>query len=196
MSTIKTTNIGHPSAGSPNLTLAADGGITFNGSVSGGGLDLITTQSFSSASSVSINNCFSNQYLNYKIIVSNISASTLMNFNYRLRSSSIDSSTGYYYASQYAFFASSSSGQNNGNNISQFYGIYTNSTAGSGGMVIEMQNPFATAHTSVQSQQINYDVFLRSGGYHGVSSSYDGITFFASTGTVSGNIHIYGYKIS
>ena len=84
MSTIKTTYLQHPSAGSPSLTLASSGAVEINGSMTGAGLDHITTESFTNSASFSIDNIFNDTYDIYKMtmVVEN-SAPADVRFRYR-----------------------------------------------------------------------------------------------------------------
>jgi hypothetical protein len=84
MSTLKLNYLQHPSSSTTNITLASTGAVAVNGAMTGAGLDLITPTSiaysggsasvsggavtFSAASTVSVNNCFSSTYDNYRIV--------------------------------------------------------------------------------------------------------------------------------
>ena len=88
MSELRVASINNPSAGSGGLAISAAGNVT------GAGLDLIVTQSFSAVSSVSLDNCFSGDYDNYRVLVHVKSAAASGFIMMRLRSSGTDASTG------------------------------------------------------------------------------------------------------
>ena len=73
------------------------------------------------------------------------------------------------------------------------------SSTGGGFATVEIANPFAAKRTlfnitrnNVTSANTGYQLFLQ-GGAHGLTTSYDGITF-NFTYAQSGTIRVYGYK--
>ena len=103
MSTIKVTNVSHPSAASPAIVLDADGDATYAGvhdfsaaTVTGApqGLVHINTTTFSAVSSVSVNNCFTSAYENY-LILGNVIGTAGTSIAARLRASGTDATTNY-----------------------------------------------------------------------------------------------------
>jgi hypothetical protein len=191
MSTIKTTNIGHPSAGSDAITLASDGGIQFNNSVSGTGLDHIVTQSFSAVSSVSINNVFSSEYKNYKII----SATTPIRIKFRQSES--DSSSSLYYSN--VFYASNTTPSPTGAyQPSLTLWDIGNVGENAGYLSMDIINPYASKNKTFScigtgsGATMEY-ISIRTGFFIN-TTQYDGATFSVASGTFSGSISIYGYK--
>lgn len=169
-----------------------------------GGLQLITTQTFSAVSSVSINGCFTSTYENYKVTIAISAASANSVFRARLRASGTDATS-----SIYEFAVASTNGGN------ATVAGWSNSTA-TGFDVISLL-------TSYVPDAVNLEMFrpqiassfttmtvLGAGGLSGVSgtagffgagkyqsnTSFDGLTIYPSSGTISGTIRVYGLKNS
>jgi hypothetical protein len=194
MSTLKTTNIQHPSAGSPNLVLAADGSVS--GGAGLGGLVHIHTESFSAASAVIFDNVFSSEYENYAVIAHAITASGETDAYFRLRASGSNAS-----GSNYAFFNQASGV--NGTNYNQSNALTSRLVPGRIGpngtssLFINIFRPYIAAQTTFQSQNVaigTTTVFVQSGGgLHDLSTAYDGFYFYPASSTITGTLRIYGY---
>jgi len=184
---LKTTNIQHPSAGSPNLVLAADGGVT------GGGLDLITTEAFSVAvSSVSVNGCFTSDYTNYSIVIEQTNGSTGTS-SFRYRASGSDASTSNYNRQSLWGDGSSASAVNPALESQGYYTV--NGHTGLAFVKIDIHGPNLAAPTmSISSGRTLHPSVEITGTYHNLSTAYDGITIFPNVGTFTGTMRIYGYK--
>ena len=172
----------------------------------GSGSGSVSTQgkvSFSSASSVSINGCFSSTYDNYLILMK--AANSTANQCYmRMRASGTDNtSSNYLYGGIYVRYGTSSAvaGENssgltsNGFNVLDMDGNY-------GFAKIQVFNPFVSTNVTgvIYDQAFNaggssndgyYEAFS---GLTSVNTSYDGCTFYAATGNMTGDIRIYGLK--
>jgi hypothetical protein len=158
------------------------------------GLTLVTTSTFTTQSSVSINNCFSTTYESY-LIVSSLKSSSLLDINLRLRVSATDSTTGYY-----------------GRELQNLGGtVYTKTNASEGYFAIcgtnaylittPIINPFNAIPTSWSSYAIGGSgggapYVVQSGNSHDVNTSYTGFTILPTSGTISGTVRVYGYKKS
>lgn len=190
MSTIKTTNLQHPSAASPNLVLAADGSVS--GGAGLGGLVHINTTTFSAVSSVSLDNVFTSDYENYAIILRAL-GSVEYTGRGRLRAAGTDNTTANSYILQFVRgISTAASASNNVNNLwdSFFYGDATAGVAR-----YDFYRPNVAATTFFTGSFFARNDYVQSvGGYHTQATSYDGITFIASTGTITGTISVYGYS--
>lgn len=196
MSTLKVAAINNPSASSGGLAISASGNVT------GAGLDLITTQSFSAVSSVSINNCFSATYDNYRVLVSEGAAdsTTTRNLNLRLRVGGVDNSgTSEYNWNILYQYGSSTVGGTGGNgtamNLVAFSGVDKNMA-----LSLDLFSPARTWRTLATCTAWRYQndtsawVFSTSGGAHTVATAYDGFTLYPASGTFSGVVSVYGYR--
>lgn len=189
MSTLKVAAINNPSASSGGLAISASGNVT------GAGLDLITTQSFSAVSSVSVNNCFSGDYEHFKILV-RATASTSSTLLMRLTSGGTqDTTTNYNYI--YDWIYSSSSYIATSASQTSFFAGNTETTGCAYDCTVF--SPFAAAPTGFQSNasmkvSSTAPQGLQAYGGHSLSSSYDGLTIYPASGTITGTVSVYGYK--
>lgn len=209
MSIIKVINLQHPTASTANITLSNTGGIALNGSVSGGGMDLITPTSVvggallggsvtytavSSASPVSLNGVFSATYDRY-LITNSGTVSTGIQFLARLRAAGTDAITNY----NYYRLLGNAGGVTGGNTT----GATSHALAGG---ATGLQNPFtltvvspaSAVNTSFTNDGMDaanqrLDLYI---GVHTTATAYDGITFFTSSGTMTGTLRVYGLRNS
>jgi hypothetical protein len=167
-------------------------------SVTGGTVGTTGAVTLSSATSVSLNGCFNSTYDCYRIILNLDPNGTGYNsITGRLRASGTDASGANY--SYYGMYVDSASGpaRDVGTNITSMSIADTNT--GGGFTTIEIANPFVAKRTffnvtrnNATSANTGYQYFLQ-GGTHGLTTSYDGITF-NFTYAQSGTIRVYGFK--
>lgn len=169
--------------------------------ITAGGLNLINTSNFSTVSSHSINNCFSATYTNYKILIK-LSAVTGSNIDFfaRLRVSSSDATTNYRTVRQMAAGTAMAVATNPTGTDDWVLGfISTTSTTEHHSGTIEIGDTFTASPTKG---------IVSFSGYYGGSNyltscdwantnatSYDGISFFPASGTISGTVSVYGYRL-
>ena len=156
-----------------------------------GGFNLITSGTFTTSSSISINSCFSATYLNYKIVIDLTAASGDCDFIARMRASGSDDTGGNY--NNKAFFYDGS--YNNFDPGSSNFGIGAvrqGATTFEGGAEIIVFSPFASTRTKINSQMNAPAATTIVGGVNKVTTSFDGITFRTSANDVTGSYKIYG----
>lgn len=151
----------------------------------------VASQSFTAASAVSVNNCFTTAYDTYLVIVDSVTGSTTSALNLRLRTSGTDSSTGYYYGGNYGTYAGATGGVG-GSNQSSFKGNDFSSSVVTAATYV-IADPAAVQHTVILSQRANQDGGATVAGTHQVSTAYDGFTLVPASGTVTGTVRVYGY---
>ena len=165
-----------------------------------GSVDAIGNVTFSGASSVSVNGCFTSVYDNYKIMFNVTSASANNYPSLRLRASGTDNSSTNYNA---AFIERNSTNTTvtgyAGSSATGFQLGYC-LTAGSSNAV-ELFSPFITDYTSYLMIGTSKNATVSSANYAewknggmSVTTSYDGFSIIPSTGNITGTIRIYGYK--
>jgi hypothetical protein len=194
MSTLKTTYLQHPSAGSPNITLASTGAVALNGTVTGSGMDLINTTTFSAASSVSVNNVFTNTYANYRIVISALQSVSASGITLRLRAGGSDTTTNYYYSFVYNVGVNTWVGSNGTGSMGNALGAGTTPSGSS----IDIYSPQRSEiTTSLASYLAQYGAMAPtvafSGGTQLSSTQFDGFTLIPGSGTISGTVRVYGY---
>jgi len=168
-------------------------GSAFQNVAPAGGFDLITSQSFSAVSSVSVNNCFSATYEAYRFLLYGAS-SAAQNVNFRLRVGGVDDSTANAYVTQIVQGTSSTA---SAAQISDSFGVLTyqntNMAVGTGDILRPaVASPTFLIVNGGRNPSTIYT--LTSSIYHNQSTAYDGITILAGAGTLTGTLKIYGYK--
>jgi hypothetical protein len=156
------------------------------------GLNLIVTQSLSATSSVSLNNCFSATYDNYRIVYRG-NGSSGANLEARLRVGGVDASAGNY-SRQYLVVdnASVSAGRTTGNTSYVLAAFATTI----GGCSCDIYGPAIAANTAFATVIARGDTVTQlESGVHSVATAYDGITLTGGGGsTMTGSLSIYGYR--
>ena len=168
----------------------------------GGGLVFITRNNFNTASSVILNNVFSSTYDSYRIILDLYGAET--NGYIRLRANGTDnSSSNYYWSSIYGSSAVTTVSADRSNGLNTQWTVMDISSFNGGSrMSYDITDPFNTARTNFSgtgtyipgADNQNYNI-VRAGSTS-VTTSYDGFTFYPASGTVSGDITVFGYARS
>jgi hypothetical protein len=170
-------------------SIAATGG---SGSISSSG-----AVSFTSASAISLNGCFSSTYDNYLILVSYTGTGSSVNLNIRLRVSGTDASGTSTYNFQY--IDGSNTSITGARDSSAYHLIGTSSSTASmlQSSKVHLYDVFKASPTAIQAEnQSNISSgYLRfSGGSHTVSTSYDGFTIYPGSGNLTGIVSVYGYR--
>jgi hypothetical protein len=170
------------------------------GGASTQGLTLISTASFSGASSVSLaNNSFTSTYTNYKLLI-NISTFTNGSNQYlngRLRASGTDNSTSNYTSQFFVLYQTSSGTSNdvgsaNQNAFSRFGYLYTGAAHTMNVDILNPQTSLNTSYTGTVSGMAT-EQWLNS-GYFNANTSFDSFTFYPAAGTLTGSYSLYGYN--
>jgi len=178
--------------GTTGQVLAVSGGVPAWTSPAGSGFNLISNQALSSQASINFNSCFSATYRNYKVIM-NLTSTATDPIRMRLRSGSTDA-TGANYNLQYSEVDNATAGgfRLSGETSFRFSPVRSSGTTF---VVLDINNPFIAAATSITGSGIdpsnpNYNAYAEN---HTSATSYDGMTVFAATYNLTGNIAVYGY---
>lgn len=148
---------------------------------------------FTTVNSVSLNGVFTSTYRNYRIILRG-AGSTGLSVNLRYRAAGSDASGSEYRFSTFFWTAAGATGNYaNGNTATSAQvaaGVGTAPFASS----FDVYNPQATILTTHSGHGM-YDI----NGYtlyshYNVTTSFDGFTLLASTGTITGTVYVYGYR--
>ena len=166
------------------------------------GLTFITGGSLS-GTATSINSCFSATYLNYKIVLNDLIASSGSRVAFRMRVGGSDNTTSNYTFGVYGIdnAASTFSGSLSQVDTTSFK-LTTLTNVGSGmSTSFDMHNPFASKPTffgPANCMQNETALSLVANGVFKATTSFDGITFsvFAGAETLTGSYKIYGYANS
>ena len=180
------------------LSISATGGTA---SMSNNGAVTFTT-----CSSISLNNVFSSTYDNYKVVISGVtqnSSAALWDTNIRLRSSGTDASGSNYTFQMSRVYGEAGTGVNAQYGATATYWYLGSQNTGAGAtdgfFSLEFCNPFLSKSTELLFSVINFQsdtnrIYKAGGATHSVASPYDGFTFYPSGGALSGIIRVYGYR--
>ena len=170
------------------------------------GLEFITLETFTGVSSISVNDCFTSTYDKYRILIEipghTNSANTIVWF--RLRASGTDYSAANYNVGYHYTLMNSTATGGDLNAISSTYGYVFSAVGSSGGIgnhgSFDLINPrksgaykyFYGQYVAMQASSAVYGYTM----FNQVSNTdaYDGITLTIASGTMSGNIQVYGYR--
>lgn len=158
------------------------------------GLILLAKDTFSTVSSVSFDNIFSNTYDQYKIVVNAKTSSAGDGMAVRLRVGGSDNSTSSY-VRQYLWGTNTSAvgAVASSQNTWRFSGFGTTENV----TIFELSNPFQTEYTTAICNTLtapngNIELWNWGWGFNG-TTSFDGLTFLGESGaTLTGSVAIYG----
>jgi hypothetical protein len=169
-------------------------GSAFVGVGSDSGLIHIETVSFSAVSAISVNDVFSADYDRY-LILPNFKMSTDSFVQLRLRVSGSDNSTNNYW--RQFIFASASSISATRAQATQIDSFEAGTTYSSSGRIV-IENPFKIDYTRgemfVAQNNLTTQGIVHLGFLFNLTSSFDGFSLIANSGTATGSISVYGYK--
>ena len=163
------------------------------------GLVYVTSASATSGTSLSINNCFTSTYSNYRIVISNLVTTGAAAIYFRLRASSADATAADYYYNGFYFatYASTTISGYAGSAITYFDTSTVGDTLASGA-IIEVLQPQVASRTQFGCHGFDPRSSTGSGGryasgMHNTNNQYDGFTIYNCTFT-SVTATVYGYR--
>jgi hypothetical protein len=167
------------------------------------GLTLIKTDSFTTVTSVSLDNVFSATYEYYRVLIQ-VTASTgsSIHLNWRARVSGSDntSSGNYFWASYGSVNTGAGESGPQGSGASATSGRLALIETGAIYCDATFYNPFSasikTGYTSTSNNEGSGStrIYLANGNMS-VTTSYTGLTLLPTSGTISGKVSVYGYSI-
>jgi hypothetical protein len=167
------------------------------------GMVLLNTTSFSAVASQSVNDVFSATYDNY-LILTNVTATDASDkaVSFRLRVSSADNSTANYFDRYvgYTDFNATDNFRISSNTSWFIFPIDSTRTNADYVSSMQLRNPFLTMNTTHLStmdgnvQSSGAQVTYAGGGLFNATTSFTGFTLTANTGTITGNVRVYGYN--
>lgn len=190
--------VGRLAVGTNGQLLAADSAESTGLKWANGGLTLLTTNSFSAVSSVSLpTSTFTSTYKDYRIIFTVTAVSTTSSVQLRLRASGTDNTTANY--DYCRLYASMNTPQAVGTNNDTTFGISAAAVDTASNFTLDIINPQATAMTFIAGTLFNTNAGANqeSGIVNGrfqLTDSFDAATFTCSTGNFTGTYSVYGYN--
>lgn len=159
------------------------------------GLVLINKISASAISAININNIFTSDYQNYRVLF-NGSCSASTDTYIRMRASGTDATANYAHAMLFTEAASGPNRDSNANWIQWFAG-----PARTGKMVmsIDMFSPREASFSGITINSYGYTssgttTSWMGGGTQFTNTQFDGFSLYPGSGTLTGTVLIYGYK--
>jgi hypothetical protein len=157
------------------------------------GLVHILTESFTTAATVSVNNCFSDMFQNYKVVIQHTSSVGGLGTSYsiRLRVGGTDNTTASSYVRERSLSAAGV--QSNSGSTGDSFSTVIIASATRCVADITFARPFEAAPTGFVMSSSRSNALTLAGGEHNQSTSYDGFSIIPSSGTTTGTIRVYGY---
>jgi hypothetical protein len=165
------------------------------------GLWKLSETNFTTVASVSLNNVFTSDYDNYRILIrvtASTGAGTDNTFTMRLRAAGTDSSANYVHQRFGAQGATTFAGANTSGTDDWFGGFAAVNATMYYSQTIDIFGPqlaaptVASAYTcELDSTATSVQVFAMR---HTASTSYDGFTFFTNQTNMTGTVWVYGYR--
>jgi hypothetical protein len=160
------------------------------------GLTLINTTSFSGVASQSLaTSTFTSSYDNYLITSSNLFSSVnAVNLFFRLRKSGTDNTANDYFRAGYAASATLTASQQTDTQL--FLGTLSSTATSISWLELKLYNPLVNGRTGIQYDMFraNADTTQSAGGTHYVADTFDAITIYPASGTITGSISVYGFN--
>ena len=163
-----------------------------------GSVDSNGNVTFSGASSVSLNGCFSSAYDNYKLLFYCNAASATTDINFRFRTTSDDTGTNYYAASSGVNW--SNTGVNN-SRITQSSFIVTKTVINDPGYTsfnYDCIRPYLGTYSTLLG---GHAAGIVGGPAHNhgalwsvTATQFTGFTIYPGSGNIGGTIRVYGYS--
>lgn len=146
---------------------------------------------FSGASTLSLNGIFSSAYRHYRMVIY-ITQTATADLNMRFRTSGTDNSSASYIYSEYYYGSSAGTGNVTSRTQGRF-GYLVSGTNSS--YVFDIMGPFDSVQTQATGHGMRGDAIslIESTLFSG-TTSFDGLTLLAGSGTFTGNVQFYGYK--
>jgi hypothetical protein len=166
------------------------------------GLTLITSQTFTTASTVNVNNCFSATYTNYRIMIFTTNNTTNTNLGFRWRAAGADR-TGSVYNNAVQRFQSNNSTVGDAANESANIAILT------GGLISTVPHALAldawtpyigttrsglTLNGKMESYATAFCNSITGAVSYAANDVNDGFTLIPGAGTMTGVVKVYGYR--
>lgn len=166
---------------------------------SGGSATIVGNGSvtFASVTSLSLNGVFSSDYNNYMVVFRWRNGLGENDINMRLRSSGSDNTTAFSYTKQNITGDGGSIYGRRDINLDRWDRLTLVGNDRNSGSITYFYSPYKSQHTAVR--MVNVDgyqgAFLDDGcGTHNQTSSYDGFTFYVTSGSLTGRVAVYGMR--
>lgn len=158
------------------------------------GLWKITSQDFTAATTVNVNDCFTSDFVNYRIIFRYVSTSGTTTVGFRLRAAGVNATTNY---DRSILTINDTSVTGVRLSAQTSWVIETADTARNTMAVMDIQAPQLATNTSYTSLNVRESTIqsVFRAGMHSDATSYDGFGLIITGGTsITGSLWVYGYR--
>lgn len=167
------------------------------------GMWKISTTSLSGVTT-NISNCFSSDYTNYRVLVTNLNNSTvtLRTLSMRFRTTSDDTAANYNSGSFGVYGGGTAFAAGASNQTSATLGAISAQPAGNAasGFTIDILSPNTISGTTYTGTLLTYQadtgsfVYRSIGGNNTTTTQYTGFSIIGVTDSLSGTVQVYGYN--
>jgi hypothetical protein len=157
------------------------------------GLVHLHTETFSAKSSVSVDDVFTAEYDNYRVLIE-LEASTTAVLNMRLRSSGVDNSASIY--NRYSIYSAYNSTVAAEAPISQAAWIGWNCGATNCVFNYDLFAPAKNAYSIMRGFHKGVSAYAQTTNTTSVTTAFDGFSLLIGSGTITGTIRVNGYRNS
>lgn len=184
--------------GSTGQVLTVAAGVPAWGSVASAGLVQIGAKTtFTAASGVNVNSCFSSTYNRYLVLLKVIAASGGVRCYVKLRASGTDASAGYYYTFLDSVYSGAAPTNTGANNVTTGFPTVLPSTGYTTGGAFTFFSPNEATQTLMTQSSMSVDaggLATQGGGVLLNTTQYDGFSLVFASGTYTGELVVYGYS--
>lgn len=170
------------------------------GTLAEGALVLIKTVSATSSSSISVSNCFSDTYLQYKIIFDLQGVGGGANINMRMNTTGDTADTGTIYSRERLEATSTTYAAVRPATTTFWEAVSNAGTGVAQCSITEIFYPYQTSYTTLFSESMTTatgNIELVMTAFSTTSTtSFSGFTVLPSSNTLTGTVSVYGFKLS
>lgn len=164
--------------------------------VVGAGMDRLSNTTYTTASTISVNNIFTSSYQNYRLVIRGVTSAQTAIIRIRARIAGVDTTTSVYsygigYVQNGGMARLTGASSDTGADVAWGGNQFFSSS-------IDILGPNLVTPTVYQGTGFcRYDAVstaLMIAGSHHTAVAMDGLTLYPISGTFTGNIRIYGYR--
>ena len=159
------------------------------------GLWKITSVSVTSGNLISVSNCFTSDYTNYRIVIHNLKTTGNVSLTMQLQASGTASTTGYQYGHAFLIFGTATWNLVSSAAAASWVAPGNTNTNPPANGSIDIYQPQVNERTGMVGQYQSFDAAIWSNGTHNAGTNiYDGFRLTSGGTFTSGTVTVYGYK--
>jgi hypothetical protein len=159
------------------------------------GLWKITSVSVTSGNLISVSNCFTSDYTNYRIVIHNLKTTGNVSLTMQLQASGTASTTGYQYGHAFLIFGTATWNLVSSAAAASWVAPGNTNTNPPANGSIDIYQPQVGERTGMVGQYQSFDAAIWSNGTHNAGTNiYDGFRLTSGGTFTSGTVTVYGYK--